>query len=301
MKEKAASGKLKLSFSDGKMVTPSGKPKVSVAIPPNVTGVKVNTDPAAKLYAIGTMKLARGGTSEWRVYNPLYSQHRASEKHGRVSKLIKDGVYKQLISKWSGELKGDSPQAEAAGLLYSAARTGQRIGSKVGTTAGKYDWVGKKGKTKKVVSGETNTYALSSLLAKHVKINGNTIEFSYPGKKAVEQKLKFNDLTLITFYKKMLKGKKPDDRVHSPTAYKMAYSKLKSDTGGKSTIKDLRTIYATQLAQNFRSEWERKNGKADDDKKKREMIKFVTTEVSDKLGNKPGEAQRSYIDPSVLV
>ncbi len=305
MLKKVTAGEIKRpKFVTGSFVpytgaTRGGKfPKVT--IPPAVKDAQINTDKSAKLWAKGTWTV-RGETETFSIYNPLYTAIRSNKKHSKVKKFVKNGL-DTVVAKWRKEMNGKGDTAETAGLLLSAALTGQRIGSRSGTSAGVYKYVdGDKDQAKKkVMTKEVKTYALSTLLTDHVQIDGDTVTFGYTGKKAVTQKVTITDAGLAKFYKK-LKAQGTGKPLHSDTAYGQAYQKLKDDTDGNFTLKDLRTALAHQLARKVRDQWVGKHGKPRTPGEKRDLVQFITQEVSKQLGNKPGESKRSYIDPALLT
>ena len=323
VKELIKDGKLKPEFSkENKFVKvtdkireeikkdKAGKGKYpKIAIPPNWKDAKINTNKAAKVWATGIEVNVTGNENERKIYNPVHREYSNVKKHKRVKKFngdkSSDGRSKILVDLRGKMLKGKGSEAHAAGVLYITGMTGQRIGSKKDTMVQMYKTIETKEKTKKgkpkkerIKDKIENTFGLSSLQARHIKVKGNTVTWNYCGKSGVCQKHSITERFIASFYKNVLKGKKGKDRIHPPTTYMKAFRLMKKFGGVK--IKDFRTAKAHEVGEDKRKEGIKKFGYPSTAKEVKTLQKWILQEVSNILGNKPGEVKKSYINPKTL-
>ena len=96
----------------------------------------------------------------------------AEKKFKRVDNY--EGKIKSWLGTWKRDLFNvDESKRIPAAIAYLLYMTGARVGSSTSNRA---------------VKSGTQSYGISSLLAKHVRVNANTISITYTGKKGVSQK-----------------------------------------------------------------------------------------------------------------
>jgi len=147
------------------------------------------------------------------------------------------------------------------------------------------------------------SYGLTTLKDKHVTVNGDTIEFSFIGKKGVEQKINLRNKKLARMVKQCrdIPGKElfqyfaPDGSRQSIDSG-MVNRYIKEATGGDFTAKDFRTWAGTlNILRAFCTIGE---PEADSDCKKN--IVAALDEVSKKLGNTRTVCKKYYVHPGII-
>jgi len=150
-------------------------------------------------------------------------------------------------------------------------------------------------------------FGISSLQARHCTIKGDAVQLRFVGKEGVLNKTTVKDPTNVAFLKEMLAGKMPKDFVFTEANSSHANEVLKkifNKVGGSEdiSVKDLRTIKATQIARKLIDEYEHPEFTGDEAKDVKILKKAqleLSGMVSDHLNNTPGMAFKSYIHPEV--
>jgi DNA topoisomerase-1 len=238
-----------------------------VSIPPawsNVTYHGKNNDKG--IIASGTDAKGR----RQRLEDSAYREGKIAEKQQRITSNLmpKMGAIVGILKKQAEQ------NVESAKCLYLITQTGFRVGSTTDTGA------------------RQQAYGASTLLGKHVKVDGDTVHFDFIGKEGVRQEHSYVDPVIA----KMVSGKKPEERIFNVSDNKLRdeWKKL-----GGEKVHDIRSVVATQTAS---SEIKKLVPPIPSTEKELNMIKLkVATAVARKLGNKPAESLRTYINPIVFA
>lgn len=242
----------------------------AMGLPPGWRDVVVARNRGDKIQAVG---LDKAGRWQYR-YSDEHIQAAARKKFDRVKSFAEDmprirGAYR------NGMIDEDM----RAMLLYLEDLTAIRVGSDADFKA------------------KVKAYGLTTLLNKHVTIDGNNIILKFVAKEGIEQTYKLTDSTLADYIRRLKSGKKAGDQLFPEVNASKLNKYLKEISGNKNySIKDFRTYHATELAFN---ELQKYKGRSLTKKQKKKVIDDVSKIVSDFLHNTPGMARKSYIDPFV--
>lgn len=148
------------------------------------------------------------------------------------------------------------------------------------------------------------SYGLTTMKARHCKVEGSVIQFKFVGKRGIKHDIKLADRRLARVVKKIqeLPGQElfqyvdGDGGRHSVTSADVnAY--LKEITGQEFTAKDFRTWSATALAL---AELSHACGYGTQREAKRAVTQALTS-VSSQLGNTPAICRKSYVHPGIVT
>ncbi len=258
----------------GQEVTPEDREYLTkLGIGPAYTNVRVNPDFATD-GLVAEYDDVKGRSV--RLYSKAHSQQAAQEKFERLK------AFNAAMPAMQAQIRADldSPNAKvkrAARVLFLVEKTAFRIGSDRDTGADK------------------QAYGASTLLAKHVKVNGSKVKFSFVGKKGVNIRQSYDDPELAKLMTEQLAGKDKDARLFEADDNAVR-EYLDTLPGAKDfLVKDFRTWNATRWA------LEELDGVKPftDEKAFTKFQKGVAEKVSARLGNTPVMALGSYIDPHV--
>ena len=151
---------------------------------------------------------------------------------------------------------------------------------------------------------ENRTFGLTTLRKRHVRVQGDSIEFEYTGKLGVRQWKVISDRTLARLVRRLLET--PGGRLfrwrerqgawHDLTA-RDVNDYVREITGQRYTAKDFRTWggtlrFATVLAE---------VGGAGSDSARRKDVVMAVRMVAAELGNTPTICRKSYVHPIVIA
>jgi DNA topoisomerase-1 len=256
--------------SDGTPVSDDTQARLTqLRVPPAWTHVKLSADPTADLQATG--EDSKGRTQY--LYSAEHAAQASAEKFERLKEFntALPGIRETLAVDLNNP-NATALEREAAAVLTLIDKTGFRIGSEADTGA------------------EKQAYGASTLQAEHVTIDGDTVTFTFVGKKGVDITKELRDPALAAMLEpRVAAGGKlfniTDGQVRD-------YLKEKA---GDFKVKDFRTWNGTSVAlsvmQSTKAPATEKEFKA--------AQKAVATRVAEHLGNTPAVALQSYIDPSV--
>lgn len=245
---------------------PTSDDRKRLGIPPAWKDVRVADDKNSALQAIGTDKKGR----EQRIYSAEHHEKQAAEKFARVKEL--HNRLPAIDSRLSKDAKDDD---SALGALL-IRRMGLRPGSDADTGADK------------------KAFGATNLQAKHVEVDGDTINANFTGKKGVELNLQLNDPELAGLLKDRKGDKSGDDRLLDTNDRKLRGYMKDAAPGVKP--KDFRTYLGTATAADMVSSMPVPKT----EKEYKAARKEVGKRVSELLGNTPTVALSSYIAPSVF-
>ena len=150
---------------------------------------------------------------------------------------------------------------------------------------------------------ENQSYGLTTMRNRHVRINGSTMHFQFKGKSGKVHELDLQDRRLAAIVKRSrdLPGYELfqylDERgAHIPLESGMVNQYLRETTGEDITAKDFRTWHGTvQAAQELGA-----YGAASTKTEAKRNVVAATKAVAGKLGNRPATCRKHYIHPAVL-
>jgi DNA topoisomerase-1 len=150
---------------------------------------------------------------------------------------------------------------------------------------------------------ENQSFGLTTLRNKHVKVKGSKIYFNFRGKSGVGHELEFANPRLARIVKRCqeLPGQQLFEYVDEEGAPRVVESSdvneyLRAATGEEFTAKDFRTWAGTVLAARALREVESFDSKA---QAKRNILKAIES-VTKKLGNTRTVCKKCYIHPAVM-
>jgi hypothetical protein len=229
-----------------------------------------------------------------RAYSEDYNACKNGKKHDGVDELLSD--YDGILKKYESCALDEGSGGEVCGIIYTVAKTGQRIGSRAGSKAELYRYEhGSEGRPKRVVTGHVDTFGISTLRTRHVTVNGDRVTLDFPGKDGQRQFCTFESPVIADFFRRMLEGKGPDDPLFDPHIYRSVKVRFKSDTGH--TVKDLRTAMAHLIVPEAKKEWAKEHGEPANKTQEKKMLKYAVDKAAKILGNKPKTLKRSYASP----
>lgn len=242
----------------------------AMGVPPAWTKVELNPDLEGNLQVVGKDSKGR----DQYIYSVAHSERQAAEKFERakafneVAPKVREQAQKDMGNSALSERERDTA---AATLLI--AETGFRIGSTDDTGA------------------TIKAFGATTLLGSHVKVTGDTVKFSFTGKKGVEIEKELRHSALAKYL-----GDKSTSGPLFKTTDESVRAYFKSKAGDAFKVKDFRTWHATLLAikevmlppppTNQKEFAAKRMG--------------VARKVAAFLGNTPTVALASYIDPSVF-
>ena len=137
------------------------------------------------------------------------------------------------------------------------------------------------------------TYGVTTLLNKHIKVVDDIIHLHFLGKTQVEHHIKIADENLVKFGKMYLHGHEQEKWIG--IEYGELFDFIKINIGDAFIPKDLRTFCANINAWNVVNMYLRK-AKRDTKTEVNEEIKRITEIVASRLGNTPSITKSNYID-----
>lgn len=256
------------------MVVPDPKNEAQQArlrelkLPPAWKDVRISLHPNAKLQATG---IDSKGRKQY-VYSAEHTAAQAAEKFARLQSF-----YEQAPKVERAALLGLHNGDPTAAATYLISQTGFRVGSDKETGAA------------------TKAYGASTLEGRHVRVNGNQVEFAFTGKKGVAITKTIDNPALAKYI--AARGAKPNERVFEGTDIEKVRDFVKEHAGEDFKVKDFRTLHGTSRALELIEREMRSPPK--NAKERTAAFTRVKKGVAEHLGNTPAVAFASYIDPAV--
>lgn len=245
-----------------------------IKIPPAWENVKISLS-SSKILASG--KDSRNKTQY--IYSKLWTQNANSEKFKRLFEFSKKADY--LLKKATGIIKRFDVSYKnfvVSLIIRILFLTCSRVGNET-------------------YAIENNTYGISTLLKKHIKIENGIIKFDFVGKKNIRQKIGLKDDVCLNALKLLFRV--PGDRVFKTSDGTIIKSSDVNDfileNIGDFTAKDIRTYMSNKLFIDLL----KKKPEPICEKDTKKNLLNVYNEVSDLLGNSREICKNSYILPSI--
>lgn len=242
-------------------------------IPPAWTDVKIAKDLSGNYWCSGVDKKGRLQVQ----YTPT-GKRKAEEKKWKMVRFLLDHT-KDLDKEIKRVLKED----KESGLVLRLMRTtGIRVGNNADTKAKK------------------KAYGATTLKGEHIFVDGDEVRLKFVGKDGVNQDILVTDKAL----KRELLKRRNKEKIFDTSASKL--NKIMRDVGKRIGLTEdrlhnhnLRHLLATEMAQAEIKKFLAEHGTGADDKIKKKFTKELLAKVSGQLGNKPKQAEESYILPEV--
>jgi DNA topoisomerase-1 len=253
----------------------------ALAIPPAWTDVWICPDKNGHIQATGRDAKSR---KQYRYHNSWRtSRDEAKYKHmidfGHSLPLIRQGIAKAL------KLPGLPQEKVLAVIIELMQLTMIRVGN---------DEYAK----------QNHSYGLTTLLNRHLEINGTKLNFQFKGKSGVKHKITISDKKLAALIKSIrdLPGQElfqyldENDEQHSVSSSELN-NYLRELTGENYTAKDFRTWYGTIAAVHELLKFERY---ASESEAKQNIVEAIKN-VAKKLGNTPAICRKCYVHPLIIT
>ena len=248
-------------------------------IPPAHDDVQINLNKDSKILAIGYDSKDRPQY----IYNKKFTQKQSKNKYKHMIKFGES--YKKILRQINKDLftEGENKNKQIATILKIVIDCSFRIGNE------KY-------------TQENNSYGVTTLESRHIKVNGQTVSIDFIGKKGVRNQCKIKNKKLS----KNLKTKKrtigKDHRLFSYRKKNRYYESKSSDVNrylkqfGNFTTKNFRTWGANLefIIQLLKHEI------PDTITGKKRNVNESLQKVADKLHNTKAVCKSNYIDPYLI-
>ena len=245
-----------------------------IALPPAYTRAWFCPDPSGHILATG---FDDKGRKQYR-YHPDYRTHQEAEKFDRTAEF--GGLLPKLRKQVEKDLAGATLSRERA--IASVVRLLDLGAVRVGNES---------------YARSNKSFGATTLRMRHVTVSGKTVKLRFKAKSGKLCEVAVTDLRLAHFVRKMddLPGQNlfqyigDDDEVHAVGSAEVN-DYLCETMGEHFTAKNFRTWHASAIAFGLLAHTKRPL-----------TIAALMDEVSDKLGNTPAIARKSYVHPAVVA
>jgi DNA topoisomerase-1 len=252
----------------------------SLAIPPAWTDVWIAPTPRGHIQATG--RDARG-RKQYR-YHPKWRQIRDETKYDRMV------IFGQALPKIRERVDQDLslPGLQRKKILATIVRLLEATLIRVGNEE---------------YARENKSYGLTTMLDKHVGIDGSKVLFRFRGKSGIQHEVDVNDRRVAKIVKRCreLPGHHlfqyfDDDGERQEVDSQDVNEYLREITGQDFTAKDFRTWAGTVLAAQALEEFEA----FDSDAQAKKNIVTAIESVAKHLGNTPAVCRKCYVHPEII-
>ena len=261
--------------NSGQRITTEGKPLPEhiqrLKIPPGWTDVVYSDDPKADLLVTGKDSKGR----KVYKYSDRFQTKKSIAKFSRIKELNQkfDAIEKQNEKNLKGSNK------EEATILKLVMQTGICRGSDTDTKA------------------KVKAYGATTLEGRHVDVTDDGVWLRFIGKKGVENNFRITDPYLEKELKRRKKEAGDNGRIFTVSGSGLLKYTHSMDGGGFAT-KDFRTLLGTRTAMDLTKQIE---DPPSNEKEYKKVVMSIAREVSQRLGNTPAVALKSYISPVVFA
>jgi DNA topoisomerase I len=252
----------------------------TLVIPPAWREVRIAADPRARVQATG---VDAAGRKQYR-YHSAFSAHRSRRKYRKLLEYAR--AIPSLREATAAHLRKRGLVRER--VLAIAVRLMMRGFFRVGSER---------------YATQNRTFGLVTLRKRHVRIEGDSLVFSYRGKSSVQQRQVVAGTPLARMIRELMElpgtrlfqYRDPDGSVHPVTARDINRY-IKEILGKQYTSKDIRTWGGTVRAATVLAELGPPKHPAD----AKRNITLACRLVSAELGNTPAVCRSAYVHPVVL-
>lgn len=252
----------------------------ALVIPPAWTDVWISPDPHGHIQAVGKDERGR---RQYR-YHAKFRESRDSAKFEHVMAFAK--ALPRIRARIRADMnKGGLGRTKVlATVVHLLETTMIRVGNAS-------------------YAKENKSYGLTTLLDRHVKVDGGALRFHFTGKSGKIWRLKVSDRRIARIVKNCqdIPGQHlfqyiDDEGAHQPVTSADVNAYLKEVSGKDITAKDFRTWTGTVLAAMALAEFE----KVDSQAHAKKNVTRAIEDVSSQLGNTPAICRKCYVHPEVL-
>jgi DNA topoisomerase-1 len=251
-----------------------------LAIPPAWTDVHISPDPAAKVQAYGT---DAAGRKQYR-YHPDYVARGAKRKYRKLLEYARAIPRLREITAEHLGREGVGRERVLALVVRLIMRGFFRVGSEQYAVSNK-------------------TFGIATLQKKHLRIVGDSLVFTYVGKKSIDQRSVVADTPLVEVIHEILAipGKRlfqyvgEDGKAHPVTAADVN-GYIKEVMGARYTSKDMRTWGGTVRMATILADL----GPPRSERDAKKNLVLACKLVSSELGNTPSVCKTAYVHPAVM-
>jgi DNA topoisomerase I len=255
-----------------------------LVIPPAWSDVWISSRPNAKLQATGVDKAGR----RQYLYHPEF---RAAQEQAKYDKLIRFGEkLPELRAAMSEHMDNDELDRERVSAI--ALRLINLGWFRVGTDR---------------YAKESNTYGITTLTRRHVKVHGKRITLQFRAKHAIQVRTTLIDEEIAAAIRELLNlpGGSRVFRYEWEGAVWNLTSKRLNDyvklyMGPEFSAKDFRTWGGTLLAAIALAEHASRSGFPETKTDEKRSISAAMRRVAQQLGNTPAVCRASYVSPAVI-
>ena len=253
----------------------------ALVIPPAWEDVWICPDPQGHIQAVGTDSAGR----RQYLYHALWREQRDRDKHDRIR-----------------EFGAALPRVRAVVCRHLEGRGLTR--DRVLAAAVRLIDLGFFRPGGEEYAEENGTFGLATILKEHVTLTRGQLVFEYDAKGAKHREQAVAEERVCAVVRTLKRRRAGGDKLlvyrsgprwHDVTAADIN-DYVREVSGGEYTAKDFRTWHATVLAAVGLAVSER----ADGESARKRAVARVVSEVAGYLGNTPGVARASYIDPRVI-
>jgi DNA topoisomerase-1 len=272
--------KLKYFNSDGSILKNEDNINriTKMAIPPKWKDVKITNSPTDYLQVTGVD--SKGRTQY--IYHPLWTELSKHEKYSRLENFIKNlPLLRNYVNKiLNGPINFENREYIISIVIKILDNTFSRIGNDIHKE-------------------ENNTYGLTTILKKHIKISDSSIIIKYVGKKNVIQSHEYKDVKCANILKNLLEL--PGERVFKTSNMENINSIdinnfLKDVMKGNYTSKDFRTYATNKLLLKYLYSY----NPPQNEKEAKKILIECCNNVAEKLGHTRQVSKTNYIYPLIL-
>jgi DNA topoisomerase I len=252
----------------------------SLAIPPAWKEVWISEDPCSHIQAVGRDERGR---RQYR-YHPIWAKMRQETKFGRMLEFGTRLPATRRRVRSDLDLAGLRRPRVLACIVRILDVTGARIGTRQ-------------------YSLENNTFGISSILNRHVSVDGERVIFRYRGKGGRLQEIFTEDRVLAHIIRRCqeLPGQRLFEFVDEqgqvqPVSSEDVNAYICDITGADFTSKDFRTWKGSVLGLSIL----RALGPPASAAEAKRNIVQAMKEVAAELGNRPATARKYYVHPAIL-
>ncbi len=254
----------------------------SLVIPPAWKEVEINRKKTAKVLATGRDEKGR----KQYIYNPKFRIKQDQIKFDRIISFAEQLEHMRRVTGQHLRKKKLNREKVLASMVRLLESAFFRPGSDSYTK-------------------ENQSYGITTMRSKHLKIEGNKLIFSYKGKSGIEQEKHILDERLVKIVKEIdslpgyeiFKYYDENNQIYDVKSDDLN-SYIREIMGDEYSAKDFRTWSGTMIAAIVLDELGIVDTK--DKKKIDKNIRQAVISVSEKLGNTPAVARSSYIDSRVI-
>lgn len=256
----------------------------SIHIPPAYRDVKIDLNPRAKIRVKG---IDEAGRKQW-LYNPTWNVLRSKQKYCRLigfgkalPSLRKDIDYKLNNS------KEDSKERVIALILYIIINCKFRIGNKF-------------------FRDNYNSYGITTLTKKQVKVDKNSVLFDFIGKKGVPNKCLLKDKKVSGIIANLYHNKNSKDNLFTYEGLDKTEHAISScdineylKKYGKFSSKDFRTWMANVQYLSHLQEFH-KDMKHITEGERKKVVSETVKKTAEELHHTPAICRKSYINQQLI-